>query len=102
MTCCNLCIEQTYFIPLHFSGQDYIIPAPANLLVTFEGGSDVTRLVVLIVLVDDDLEEQDMQSFQVRLEIVTSANSALLNLRDEFTGLIQDDEGTWPELTSAC
>ena len=64
-------------------------------MVTFVGGSDVTELNVLIELIDDELDEQDIQSFNVRLEIVTAVNPDLLNLRDEFTGEIQDDEGMW-------
>ena len=64
-------------------------------MVTFEGGSYQTRLTVTVDLIDDDLDEQDIQEFQVRLEVVTAVNSALLNLRDTFTGQIQDDDGMW-------
>ena len=92
-----ICIEQIYFtyLLLLYLGQDYIIPPPADLLVTFEGGSDVTVLTVPVVLIDDDLDEQDLQEFQVRLEVVTAVNSSLLNLQPEFTGLIQDDDSMW-------
>ena len=63
-------------------------------MVTFEEGSDITRLTVTVDLIDDDLDEQDIQEFQVWLEIVTAMNPTLLSLRDQFTGQIQDDEGT--------
>ena len=62
-------------------------------MITFERGSNVTQFTVLIELIDDDLDEQGIQSLEIRLEVVTAVNSALLNLRDEFTGLIQDNEG---------
>ena len=63
-------------------------------MVTFPGGSAITQRSVTIELVDDDLDEQDIQEFRVRLEIVTAVDSDLLMLRDMFTGQIQDDEGT--------
>ena len=99
---CNFCIHiintrvsaNLSFYLFFISGQDYFIPAPGNLVVTFERGSDNTRLVVPVELLDDDLDEQDIQEFQVRLEIVTAVNATLLSLRDQFTGQIQDDEGT--------
>ena len=60
------------------------------------GGSDDTELSVTITLIDDDLDEEDIQSFQIRLEIVTAENSSLLSLegRNVFTGQIQDNERT--------
>ena len=88
-----MCICEFIFYLLLISGQDYTIPDAADLMVTFERESDVTRLVVPVVLIDDALDEQDIQEFQVRLEIVTAVNSSLLMLRDMFTGQIQDDEG---------
>ena len=76
-------------------GQDYIIPAPEDLMATFEAGSDVTQLTVPIQLINDGLDEHDIQFIEVRLEIVTAVNPDLLILQHEFTGEIQDDEGKW-------
>ena len=85
----------SYWLFLPHLGQDYIIPDPEDLVVTFEEGSNATQITVPIKLIDDDLDEHDIQSFEVQLEIVTAVTPGLLNLQNEYTGQIQDNEGTW-------